>query len=313
MLDAHQLNIFLIACETLNFTQAAQRLHMSQPSISQHIQSLERQLGVDLFERSGRQLHLSDAGVALVPLASELVQQSVLIEESMASLQGEIFGHLKVGCSTTPGKYVLPHLLARFHYKHPRVKVTCQVSPQANAIEKLCDGSLHFALSSHSHQEIYNDAEFRLFMKDPIILIAPLNHPWAQREQIDPEELLQVEFIFREVNSGTYSAVEDALGRVNLSPHELNTMLTLGNSEAIALAIQEGLGVGFVSSTVVAGLRHQDIAFVTVRGVDICRDIYIGRHTRRPPTSAQIAFWNLIESLDPPIQWQTAFQDRISE
>jgi len=306
MLDAHQLNIFLVACETLNFTQAAQRLHMSQPSISQHIQSLERQLGVELFERSGRQLHLSDAGFALAPLASDMVQQSILIEESMASLKGEIFGHLLVGCSTTPGKYVLPQLLARFHKKHPRVKVTCQVSPQANAIEKLCDGLVHFALSSHSHFEIYNDAEFRLFMKDPIVLIAPPNHPWAKKKQIDPDDLLQGEFIFREEGSGTYAAVDEALSTVNIFPRELKTSLTLGNSEAIALAIQEGLGVGFVSSTVVAGLRQRDIAFITVRGLNICRDIYIGRHTRRPPTSAQTAFWNLIESLDPPIHMENS-------
>ena len=117
MLDAHQLNIFLAAAETLSFTQAAQVLHMSQPSVSQHIKSLEQHFDAALFERAGRQLRLSDVGEALVPLARDMVNQSIHIEEAIASLSGEVFGHLKVGCSTTPGKYVLPQLLARFHNK----------------------------------------------------------------------------------------------------------------------------------------------------------------------------------------------------
>ncbi len=302
MLDVHQLNIFLVASETLNFTQAAQQLHMSQPGVSQHIQSLERHFDVSLFERSGRQLQLTDAGFALLPLARNMVQQSVYIEEAMASLKGEIFGHLQVGCSTTPGKYVLPHLLARFHKQYPRVRVTCQVSPQAEAIERLCDGLVHFALSSHSHQDSYVDAEFRLFMRDPVVLIAPLDHPWAAREQIEPDELPNADFILREEESGTFVAMKQALNTIELSPRDLDVLLVLGNSEAIALAVQEGLGVGFVSKTVVTGLRRQSIAIISVRGLDICRDIYIGRHKRRPSTAAQTAFWTLIDDLNPPVK-----------
>lgn len=302
MLDAHQLNIFLVASETLNFTQAAQQLHMSQPGVSQHIQSLERHLSVNLFERSGRQLQLTDAGIALIPLARDMVQQSVHIEEAMASLKGEVFGHLKVGCSTTPGKYVLPHLLARFHKQHPRVRVTCQVSPQVEAIERLCEGVVHFALSSYRHEDICSDAEFRLFMRDPVVLIASSDHPWSERSEIEPEELMDADFILREEESGTFTAVREALNSIDLSPRDLDVLLTLGNSEAIALAVQEGLGVGFVSNTVVTGLHRQGIATISVRGLNICRDIYIGRHKRRASTAAQIAFWTLIAELHPPIK-----------
>ena len=90
MLDAHQLNVFLIAAETLNFTQAAVRLHMSQPSVSQHIFSLEQHFEQPLFIRSGRNVQLTDAGVALVPLARELVARSVHIEEMMKSLFSQL-------------------------------------------------------------------------------------------------------------------------------------------------------------------------------------------------------------------------------
>ena len=131
MLDAHQLNVFLAAAESLSFTQAAQQLHMTQPSVSQHIQALERHFDMQLFLRNGRNLELTDAGMALLTLAREAVTLSIRIDETMESLKGNVHGHLIVGCSTTPGKYILPNVLARFHKKYPQVRVTCQVSPQA--------------------------------------------------------------------------------------------------------------------------------------------------------------------------------------
>ena len=99
MLDAHQLNIFLVAAETLNFTLAAERLHMSQPSVSQHIKSLEKHFDEALFIRQGRSLILSDAGRILIPLARLFVTQSTRINETMSSLKGHIKGRIRIGCN----------------------------------------------------------------------------------------------------------------------------------------------------------------------------------------------------------------------
>lgn len=293
MLDAHQLNVFLVAAETLNFTEAAQKLHMSQPSVSQHIQSLEQQFGLTLFNRAGRHLELTDAGTALVPLAREMVGRSIQIKETMESLKGDVYGHMLVGCSTTPGKYVLPHLLAEFHRHHPRVRVTCQVAPQKTTLQMLCDGEVHFALASE-YLISSKDVEFRQFMTDPVILLCPLDHPWAARQEIAPAELRDADFIVREENSGTRNAVRMALEAHDLAEDELNVLLTLGSSEAIAIAVQEGIGVGFVSSMVYTRLVENRVATVRVRGMSIEREIYIGRNTRIPASAAQAAFWGFI-------------------
>lgn len=293
MLDAHQLNVFLVAAETLNFTEAAQKLHMSQPSVSQHIQSLEQQFGLTLFNRAGRHLELTDAGVALVPLAREMVGRCVQIKETMESLKGEVYGHMLVGCSTTPGKYVLPQLLAEFHRHHPRVRVTCQIAPQKTALQMLCDGEVHFALASE-YLISCKDVEFRQFMTDPVVLLCPLNHPWATRQEIEPEELREADFIVREENSGTRNTVRSALETHDLAEDELNVLLTLGSSEAIAIAIQEGIGVGFVSSMVYTRLVEHRVATVQVRGMNIEREIYFGRNTRIPASAAQSAFWGFL-------------------
>ena len=293
MLDSHQLNVFIIAAETLSFSEAARRLHMSQPSVSQHIQSLERHFQRELFMRTGRHVILSDAGRALLPLARAMVNRSESIEETMRSLDGEVYGHLHVGCSTTPGKYILPHLLARFHRLYPQVKVSCHVASQEQTVEMLCNDEIHFSVASAPYLNC-RDVELWRYMTDPVVLIAPTDHPWARQGLIEPQELLDGVYIMREPGSGTRTAVSAGLAEFGIGLDELETLLVLGNPEAIALSVQEGLGVGFVSSIVVTKLVQEGVAVVNVRGLHLEREIYIGRHALRPPTLAQAAFWEFV-------------------
>jgi DNA-binding transcriptional LysR family regulator len=294
MLDVHQLNVFLASAQTLNFTRAAQQLHMTQPSVSQHIRALENHFDLELFIRNGRNLELTDAGMALLPLAREAVSLSIRIDETMESLKGNIYGHLMVGCSTTPGKYILPQLLARFHQIYPQVRVTCRVSPQVSALRDLAEGNIHFAMFSVENED-YQDLEAISFYCDPIVLIAPLDHPWAARGEIEPGELMEATFIMRETESGTYSAVRQALAEHNLSIGDLHVLITLGNAEAIALSVQEGLGVGFISQLVIDRLCSGKVAQVSIRRMNICRSIKIARNQRRPATGAQTTFWEFIQ------------------
>jgi DNA-binding transcriptional LysR family regulator len=304
MLDAHQLNVFLTAAETLNFTAAARQLHMTQPSVSQHIQALEQHFQTELFIRKGRQMVLTDAGEALVPLARRLVDWSVRIDETMESLRGEVYGHLKVGCSTTSGKYVLPFLLTSFMRRHPQVTASCHVKPRREAVADLCDGLVHLALASPT--EFCSPVEFRRFISDPIQLIAPLDHPWAHRTLIEPDELMDGDFIMREAGCGTYEVAAQGLAEIGVPVDDLRTVLTLGNSEAIALAVEEGLGVGFVSQIVITRLVAGRVAPVRVRGLSMHQDVYIGRNTNLPGTTAQNAFWDFVTASDTRLMAELA-------
>lgn len=299
MLDAHQLNVFITAAKTLNFTAAARQLHMTQPSVSQHIQSLEHHFGAQLFVRTGRQLHLTDAGKTLLPMAQEMVSMSHHIEETVESLKGEVHGHLMVGCSTTVGKYVLPFLLAEFMRVNPKVEASCYVTPRHVAVKMLCENEVHLALASS--QEFCREVSYREFISDPIILIVPLNHPWARREEIEPDELLEADFIFREKGSGTREMTEQGLEGLGIKIDDLHTVLTLGNSEAITFSVQEGIGVGFVSQMIVSRLVPNTVAKVNVRGLNMLQNIYIGSHMSRPATAAQKAFWEFVTDPSNPV------------
>jgi DNA-binding transcriptional LysR family regulator len=299
VLDAHQLNVFLVAAEAMNFTAAARQLHMTQPSVSQHIQALEQHFKTSLFLRQGRQMMLTDAGEALVPLARRMVDWSVRIDETMESLQGEVYGHLKVGCSTTAGKYVLPVLLTDFMNRHPQVTAACKVTPRSQAIEDLCDGIVHLALAGPT--EFSPNIEYCKLLSDPIQLIAPCHHPWANREFIEPEELLEADFILREEGSGTLEVAKQGLAELGIPLDRLRTVLTLGNSEAIALAVEAGLGVGFVSKIVVTRLVANRVATINVRGLLMHQDVYIGRNIGLPGTTAQNAFWDYVRDPNNPV------------
>jgi DNA-binding transcriptional LysR family regulator len=296
MLDTHRLRVFLVAAETLNFSQAALRLHMTQPSVSQHIQALEQQCGTPLFIRSGRRLALTEAGTVLVPMAERMISMSVHTLEVMNNLKGEVHGQLIVGCSTTPGKYLLPKLLAKFIAHYPQVQASCNVHSRRQALEMLSQGKVHLALAN-TH-EFDKDCEFFKLYEDHIVLIVPKDHHWTGRESIEPEELLGERIILREPFSGTYATLQNGLEQVHMHIEDLNSGLTLGNAEAIALAVQEGLGIGFVSEIVVSRLVRGGVEIIPVQKLSkhLQNEIYLGRNMLRPATIAQTAFWEFVTS-----------------
>ena len=291
MLDTHQLRVFLAAAETLNFSQAAKRLHMSQPSVTQHIHNLENHFGMQLFVRAGRKLSLTEAGVTLLPMARDLVLSAVRADEMMDTLKQEIHGQLWIACTTTPGKYILPTLMADFLKKYPKVEAFISVSNRNDAFRLLNEGKAQIMVSS-----VFNyhpDIEFHKFISEPLVLIVPKNHPWTRRESINLDELRKANLIMREHSAGSYMVLRDGLAQKGFDISELHKILTLGNSEAIAFAVQEGVGVGFVSILVAQKIVKGQVAIVKVDDLELSQDIYIGQHRRLPSTSAQVAFWKM--------------------
>jgi len=171
-------------------------------------------MGMDLFRRSGRSVALTEAGQAMIPMARDLCHRAVSLEEAMASLEGDVVGLLKLVCTTTAGKYVLPRLLARFRDVNGRVEVACMVVGRDTAFARLADGDGHIGLASATDD--IGGLEYRPFMTDQIALIAQPSHPWAFRNRpIQPEDVqegLGLAFVstmvaYEAVQAGTLSIV----------------------------------------------------------------------------------------------------------
>ena len=175
-------------------------LHLSQPTISHHIKMLERDLGVQLFERTGNSLRLTEAGSLLLPRARKLLREVVEIEQMLESTEEVIVGSLRMACSTTTGKYILPQFAARFHARHPGVNVSILRCTAPHVVPQLLKEEAD--LEVVSFDACGTGMECQEFFNDHIILIVPPNHPWARRAYVDPSELLETPVITREPISG---------------------------------------------------------------------------------------------------------------
>ncbi len=298
MLNLNELRVFLAAAETENFSEAGRRLGMTQPGVSQHVRSLEGRFGIELFERSGRHVTITDAGRALVPLAKDLLLRGHRLHDSMATLHNEIAGELKMGCTTASGKYVLPRIFARFQALHPQVRFECLVNDRDRALGMLSTGELQ--LSMTSVRLPIAEIEYRPFVADRIVLITHPEHPWSDRsEPLSAKELATEGFVSREEGSGTVEAVRDGISHHDIRIEELQIIMVLSNSEAVRIAVAEGIGVGFVSSMVAAEyVRAGTVSLIEVENLDLVRTLYLARSTGHPATSAQRAFWEYAFSPD---------------
>lgn len=265
---------------------------MSQPSISQHIRTLEQHFNTKLFLRHGRSLELSDSGKMLVPLAQRFVKQSICIDEMMISIHGKIHGFLCLGCDALAGKYILPSLFAKFHKKYPAVTISCDTSFPLSPLEALIEGTIHFAVTSAVEKRV-KGIEAHKILTEEFFLFTAQDHPWAGQNRISPEQLLTEKFILPTKNSETHQLLQAQLLDIDIDIQELNTFLHLGTPEAILLSVQKGLGVSFMSrqiATMVDG-----IAKISVDGLSIRRDNHIVRNTHQASTSAREAFWHFIK------------------
>jgi DNA-binding transcriptional LysR family regulator len=188
-------------------------------------------------------------------------------------------------------------VLASFHKEYPLVRATCLVSPQSESLQMLSEGKAHLALASNP--PFLQDIEFHQITTEKIVLIAPKNHPWAQQGAINVDELHSGHFILPEEGSEVFASVREALADLGCSLYQLDTLICLGSLEAIALSVQECLGVGFVPELLVHRLVPQGVAIIPINGACIQREVYIGRNQRRPATAAQQAFWELLVSTTP--------------
>ncbi len=307
MLDLHALEIFLAVAEYGSFSEAGRRLHLSQPGVSQVVQGLEKQLGMALFTRQGRAAHLTEAGQLLAPMARELLASNRRIEETMSSLQGEVFGEMTIGCSTASGKYLLPGLIARFRRQYPKVRINVIVTSRESVMNKLLAGDVALGISSKRIE--HHELEYQDFFVDEVILIVPASHRWARFPQVFPDDLLDEPIILREEAAGTREVLADGLRQHDISPDMLNVSMVLGNAEAIEMAVEEELGIAFVSRLAAArGLELGKVVEVKVEGMKLTRNLYLARSHKQPFSRAQAKFWEFVGEMKTELSGNTFTQ-----
>jgi DNA-binding transcriptional LysR family regulator len=289
-MDTRQLAAFCAVVEKKSFSQAAERLGVTQPAVSLQIRALEKRVGVQLLDRSGRRVEPTEAGLRLYRNAQRLlaVEEQLLDEIEQ---DDRIAGRLELGASTGPGGSVVPVLLGELRRLHPDLTVALTVDDTQGIVERVGDRALELGVVGFARR--HRSVTFDVLFRDEVVLACPPKHRFGGKT-ITLDELKSEPLILMQEGAGVREAIEDELRRRGARLRDFDVSLELGLQESVRTAVEAGFGVTFISrSAIEAALAAKTLTEARVRGLDARRDIFLARASGRMLTRGAQAFIDL--------------------
>jgi DNA-binding transcriptional LysR family regulator len=283
------LETFSRAADLASFTRAAEVLCMTQAAVSQHIQTLERELDVSLFRRHAGRVDLTDAGRRLYDYAQRILALHAEARRELGQISsGEVHGELRIAASTIPAQHFLTSLLAEFRKPYPLVHVVADVADSEAVSSMVESGRVTIGLVGRRLSVPW--ADYQLFATDRLALVVPAGHRWQGQEAVTVDQLRVEPLVIREPGSGTRACLERAIATRKLTLADFNVSVELGSNEAIKDAVFRGLGVTVLSIRAVeAELSDARLYEVPIPELDLTRELYVVTDHRRvlpPPARA---------------------------
>jgi len=292
MLDTHRLKIFLKVADLKSFSKAAHELYLTQPTVSQHIHSLEQHIGIPLFDRCGKEALLTRAGEILYGYAWQIIVLHSEAEQALDHFQGKKSGTMVLGASTIPGEYLLPGLLGKFKQAYPGIQVAIRISDTAGIVNQLLDRVIELGVVGARIKD--DRLQYARFIDDELVLIIPRGHRWWSRNRVGPADLAQEPFVIRERGSGTRISMDHHLKKAGITPERLNLIAEVGSTTAVKEAVKANLGISFISRRAVEEeLKAGIFKTVPVERLQFMRTFYIVSERKRafsPLVEAFVAF-----------------------
>ena len=278
-----QLRIFEAVARHLNYSRAAEEMHLSQPAVSALIKQLEGHAGLPLFEQLGRKVYLTPAGTELLRHARAVIGQLREAEEALAQLKGVSGGTLNVAVISA-GDSFFPRLLVEFQRGHPGARLHLSVCNRAELLHQLGDNLTDLAVMVRPPDDI--DVVAQSFAPHPYVVVAAPGHRLARLARVPLATVLQEPFIVRERGSDTWNSMQDALGR---SIGKVRVAMEITSTETIKQAVIAGMGVAFLSAhTIALERRLGQLVVLDVVGFPVRFDWFVvHRRNKRLPAVAQ--------------------------
>ena len=289
-LTLHRLELFLAVLDEGGVGRAAKAHNISQPAVSEHLQGLAGYFGVPLLERRGRSVRPTPAARLLEPYARQAVGLLRGAEQAAADLRGLRSGSLTIGASTTPGTYLLPAVLGRFHAAHPGIALSLRISDTREIERWVLAGQVELGVIGEA--PLLPGLEAERWVQDELVLIVPRGHSFARQRAVRAPAIAGEPYIAREAGSSTRGVAERYLTRLGIT---LTPAMELGSTEAIREAVAAGLGVALVSRHAVRA-RDRRIVAVRLAGPRWTRDLLIVQRAGTPLGPAAAAFRSLLEA-----------------
>jgi len=288
-MDTRQLAAFCAVVERRSFSQAAEQLGVTQPAVSLQIRSLEKRLGLQLLDRSGRRVEPTEAGRRLYRSAHKLLaMEEQLLAELGEEAEGELAGRLELGASTGPGGTVMPVVLAEFQQLHPGVHVALSVSDTQRVVEQVARRELELGVVGAARRQ--RAVSFETFFRDEVVLVCPPGNRFAGRT-LTLEELRSEPLVMMQAGAGVRAVIEEELRAAGLKLRDFDVHLELGLQESVKSAVVAGYGSTFISrSAVESELAAGTLAVARVEGLEPAREISLVRSVGRAPSRVAEAF-----------------------
>ena len=273
-----------------SMVKAAQVLSVTPAALTSRVKSLEEDLGLELFERFEGRLRLTEAGKEVVAAATRIDNVMSDLLSTLHGKNGYLGGRVRVAFVVT-AKYFAPRLIAAFMKQHPQIDLRIHVGNRNTVIAALRDFDADIALMGRPPEDY--GVTFEPIGPHPYIIIAPPDHPLAGKSSIPKTELINENFILREVGSGTRSIFEYFFGDLPVQSDKVR--IEIASNETVKQAVMAGLGLALISAhTVEVELAVGRLVVLRVEGLPLVREWYVMHHAERVLTPAGSAMWNFI-------------------
>lgn len=293
-MNLRQLEVFLAVANSGSFSRAAEEVLLTQSTVSQHVAALESELGVRLFDRTGRGAELTDGGQLFRRHARRVLAECDDLRQSLARFRGMEDPQLSVGASNIPANYLIPGLLPTLAARHPGIVLSVHAGGSRDVIDWLRAGQVALAVVGDRYDD--EAVTYRPLLTDTLLLVVGREHPWQARAAAGLEELAATPLVVRETGSGSGRSTEEALQRAGLDPARMRIVARLGSNEAVKQAVINGFGAAFLSSlSIQRELAHGEMAVVPVAGVTIERRFWLAVRRDRTLSPAAQALVRMVE------------------
>jgi len=289
MMDLWQLNIFCKVVELKSFSKAGEAVHLSQPTVSSHIKSLEDHFGCPLIDRLGKEAVATKAGELLYDYARRLLALRDETETALTEFQGKIRGHLVIGGSTIPGEFILPRIIGTFSKDYPEVTISLIIGDTEKVISDILLGEVEFGIVGAKTGD--RRISQKKLLEDEMRLVIPSNHRWKNKHQINLKMLAGEPFILRERGSGTLKSIQLSLSKAGARTEDLKTIARMGSTKAVIQGIKGQAGVSILSTLAVKEeLQQGTLKALDIEGIELKRSFYLTTHKHRTPSPLSKAF-----------------------
>jgi DNA-binding transcriptional LysR family regulator len=289
-MDIRKLDVFCKVVELKSFTKAAQAIQLSQPTVSDHIRTLEEELGHKLVDRLGREVEPTPTGCLLYSYATRILRLQQETLQAISQHGGQFSGDLLIGASTISGTFILPGLLGSFRRQYPKIKTIVHIGGSQIIAKKVLDGEFDLGLVGALWNE--RGLEWQPLFHDNLVLVAPPDSPLIKIQPIGIDTLLKQPFVLREQESGTRKVLAHILETKGYKETDLQDVAQFGSNEAVKEAVKAGMGVSMLSRRSIAEeLQRGTLVALALEGVAGERPFYLVTRKNRAlqPSASALA------------------------